>query len=150
MRKPHNVVSQRRRDDEHAEPASRGCPGLAGNASSDVSRTTRERFFPKSTTWSYQDIPFDGHPVFEVDSYVLDRDGGHVTFDRGGEGTFVVYGGGRIEPVQFPYPHAMFEVVGEAETLRIKSQRRAARQQAHRPGKWLSRLWPWVARVANA
>src|SRR3989344_8773387 len=78
--------------------------------------------FPKRITWLGKAIPFVGNPVFEVESYIFDRDGGHVTFNRGGEGTFVVFGGGRIESVKFPYPHPMFEVIDEAEATQIRLQ----------------------------
>ena len=68
-----------------------------------------------------KEIPFEGHPVFEVNTYVLDREGGHVTFYQGGFGTFYMLGGGTIVPVKFPYPHPMFEIVGEVETAQIRA-----------------------------
>lgn len=88
-------------------------------------------------TWHNRPIPFIGKHVFEVKSYILDRDGGHVTFERA-VGTYDVYGGGRIEDIKFPYPHPMFEVVGEAEAARIKSEWK--RENAARRSR---RRWSW-------
>ncbi|HEV3245047.1 MAG TPA: hypothetical protein VG102_01680, partial [Candidatus Paceibacterota bacterium] len=72
------------------------------------------RPFLKRTTILGKEIPFEGSPVFEVNRFILDREGGHVTFERR-EGTFYALGGGAIEDVEFPYPHPMFEVIDEAE-----------------------------------
>ena len=96
-------------------------------------------------TWRSKPIPFVGKHVFEVKSFILDKDGGHVTFERS-VGTYVIYGGGRIEDIKFPYPHPMFEVVGEAETTRIKAKWEAedVANRERRRRKWPS--WPQFCR----
>ena len=107
--------------------------------------------FAKRTTMIGKVIPFAGNPVFEAKSYVLDEYGGHVTFRRE-EGTFDVFGGGRIEDIKFPYPDPMFEVIDEAEATRIKAQWRAAaasQLERHR-WKWLDWFRFGTARLAQA
>lgn len=96
------------------------------------------------TTLFGKESCYEGNPIFEVKSYILDREGGHVTFERYA-GTFYVLGGGSIVDMKFPYPHPMFEVVGdaEAEQLRLRWQAEDLIELARsRRGRWLNWLLP--------
>ena len=104
------------------------------------------RLLKESGWWTRSgDTYYEGHPVFEVESYVLDSEGGHVTFQRSA-GTFYVLGGGHIVDRMFPYPHPMFEVIDadEAEHIRSQMKAAAANRIARRSRSW----WPDWLRLA--
>ena len=113
-----------------------------------------DRKFVTWTTFFGKEICHEGQPVLEVKSYILDDKGGHVTFQRQA-GTFYVLGGGMLVDVKFPYPHPMFQVIGEAEAEGLRLQWHAedlievARNRSRWP-RWPDWLrWPTV-RLADA
>ena len=108
--------------------------------------------FVKWTTLMGKETCYEDHPIFEVKSYILDNEGGHVTFQRCA-GTFYLLGGGTFVDVKFPYPHAMFEVVGEREAEEIRrsqTQGVIANRSAQRRWKWPDWLRLRAAKLARA
>ncbi len=85
-------------------------------------------------------VYYTGHPVFQVRSFIWDREGTHVTFDWGA-GTIIAGGYGGIKYKKFPYPSPMFEVVDEAVARYIRADWETAvaiqRTRRHR------RRWKW-------
>lgn len=112
-------------------------------------------WFDEPTTIFGRKIPAPATRVLEVESFILDKNGGHVTFERE-QGTYDVYGGGRIEDIKFPYPHAMFEVIDEAEAAHIRAEQdvlgviEAATHPLGRLMRWLDQLRSQPAKFATA
>lgn len=105
----------------------------------------------QDTAWTGRSVYFEGHPVFEVTSFILDGSGTYVTFCRQ-PGTFYLFGAGDIEDRKFPFPHAMFEVLDDVEAEQIRLSRRreiAARQVQRKRWAWPSWLWPRAMRQAH-
>ena len=92
----------------------------------------------KDTKWNGKILYFEGHPAFEVASFILDRSGTYVTFERA-DGTF--YLRGEFDDVKFPFPHPMFEIVDEAEAAQFRAQKDRAR--AILRAEYAKRRWYW-------
>lgn len=104
----------------------------------------------KDTTWLGKQIYYEGHPVFEVKSYILDEEGGHVTLY--GEGATYVMGSGEIKDKKFPFPCPMFEILGEAEAAqsRLQQETEDLIELARHPwGRWFDWLRVPVARFTH-
>ena len=76
-----------------------------------------QRWVDPREGWLMRPMNFDHPQVFEVKSFIWDKEGSHVTFERR-NGTF--YMRGEIRDVKFPYPHDMFEVLSEAEAANYR------------------------------
>ncbi len=97
----------------------------------------------KDHTWRGKKLYFEGHPVFEVKSFIVDGGGSYVTFERA-DGTSFVMGGGDIIDKKFAFPHPTLEIVGEEEAAAIRVRRRAwiESNRAQKRPSWLQWLWP--------
>ncbi len=103
------------------------------------------------TRWLMRRISPQHPQIHEVESFIWDRKGTYVTLERR-NGTYVVFGGGRMEDIKFPYPHPMFEVIGEADAARIRLEKNLdtiIEITTKRPW-WVRLFLPRFHRVANA
>ena len=100
----------------------------------------------KDTTWNGKPVYFEGHPVFEVASFILDRCGTYVTFQRD-DGTCYMRGSAEFHDKKFPFPHPMFEIVGEAEAAQLRERRDRALAVLRAEYAKRSWLWPFSIRL---
>ncbi len=104
-----------------------------------------KRWIDPRSVYLMRQVHFQGPQFYEVKSFVWNKDGGHVTLERD-NGTYVIFGGGRIEDVELPYPHPMFRAASDAEAAeyRLANQTTEVAHLAASSPKRFKRFLEWL------